>query len=69
MERDRRSEDDTSGEDSLYHSPNNSGFMKASSKEAKKTAQRPKVNYYERFNIREGEITKDKKGIALKKTG
>lgn len=42
--------------------------MKISNKESEKEAQKPRKNYYGQFNIREGEITKDRRGIALQKT-
>lgn len=43
--------------------------MRLNKKESRKEIQKLRENYYGQFNIRQGEITKDKRGIALPKTG
>lgn len=61
-------EDDTSSGESQFFSPNNSGFLRLNKRKEINSREelQEKKNYYSQFNIRESEITKDKRGLALK---
>ncbi|XP_011646626.1 uncharacterized protein LOC105433161 [Pogonomyrmex barbatus] len=61
--------DDSSSDDLSFYSPNNSESLGREKKkdDGRKRTKAPivRTNYYARFDTREGEITREKRGIAL----
>lgn len=68
MEKDQGRRNSADSKSSSYHSPNSSGFLQDNNRVRKQRGKETKKQqYYSQFNLRENDINKDKKEIAIQR--